>query len=61
MCKGICPTGAISMEKVDEEKSLVIDNTLCSGCGLCVTFCKNDALRLHYPEGLKELQEGTNC
>lgn len=47
LCKGICPTGAIQIDKVDKEKTLVIDNTLCSGCGLCVTFCKNDALRLH--------------
>lgn len=47
LCKGICPTGAIKIEKIDKEKALAIDNTLCSGCGLCVTFCKNDALRLH--------------
>lgn len=57
LCKGICPTGAIKIEKVDKEKTLVIDNTLCSGCGLCITFCKKDALRLQRPEGLDVLKE----
>ena len=61
LCKGICPTGAIKIEKIDQEKILVIDNTLCSGCGLCVTFCKNDALRLQRPEGLDMKKEGGNC
>lgn len=46
LCKGICPTGAIKSVKIDKEKTLVIDNTLCSGCGLCVMFCKNDAIEL---------------
>ncbi|MBT8353679.1 MAG: 4Fe-4S binding protein, partial [Desulfofustis sp.] len=39
----------------------VIDNTLCSGCGLCETFCKNDALQLQRPEVLDMAKEGGNC
>ena len=58
LCKGICPTGAIKIDKVNQEKTLVVDNTLCSGCGLCVTFCKIDALRLQRPKGLDMKKEG---
>lgn len=49
LCKGICPTGALTIEKDDQGKKLRADTTLCSGCGLCVTFCKRDALRLTPP------------
>jgi ferredoxin len=49
LCKGICPTGAITIDKSNSGSKLIIDNTLCSGCGLCVTFCKHKAIRLHHP------------
>lgn len=55
LCKGMCPTGAISISKYKTHKSLKIDSTLCSGCGLCVMFCKLDALKLHV------FQETENC
>ena len=35
-CIKICPTDAISDEKVDTEK--------CIGCGLCVKTCPNEAI-----------------
>lgn len=46
MCKGICPTGAIKIDRSDQGKSLNFETLDCSGCGLCVEFCKNNALSL---------------
>jgi len=50
LCKGICPTGAIQVEKSEGKKELTFDGTLCSGCGLCVSFCKQKALSLVKPD-----------
>lgn len=55
LCKGICPTGALTIERDDQVKRLRTDPTLCSGCGLCVTFCKRDALQLTPPPQSKRL------
>lgn len=49
LCKGICPTGAIKVERFEGQKELAIDSSLCSGCGLCVTFCPHYALSLKTP------------
>lgn len=46
LCKGICPTGAIQIEKRGEQKQLVFHYQQCIGCGLCVCFCKQNALIL---------------
>lgn len=48
LCKGICPTGAITIERAEQEKYLKFDTLFCSGCGLCVEFCKKDSLRLKH-------------
>ena len=50
LCKGICPTGAIQVEQNEGKKELTFDGTLCSGCGLCVSFCKQNALSLVRPD-----------
>lgn len=50
LCKGICPTGALKIEQTEGKKELVFDGTLCSGCGLCVSFCKHKALVLQRPD-----------
>jgi ferredoxin len=50
LCKGICPTGAITIMRTEGKKELVFDGTLCSGCGLCVSFCKQKALSLKRPD-----------
>ena len=50
LCKGICPTGAIQVEQSEGKKELTFDGTLCSGCGLCVSFCKHNALSLVRPD-----------
>lgn len=46
-CVASCPTGALLLN--DGEKSPVFDQRLCTGCGLCVEFCLEEALQL-YPE-----------
>jgi len=37
-CVGICPTGAL---KVEFGAGLAFNASLCSGCGLCETFCRS--------------------
>ena len=46
LCKGICPTGAIKIDRSDQGKSLKFEMLDCNGCGLCVEFCKKNALSL---------------
>ncbi len=46
LCKGICPTGAITMKRSEQGKELYFTYLDCNGCGLCVEFCKKDALIL---------------
>ncbi len=46
LCKGICPTGAISIDRSNQGKRLRFEMLDCSGCGLCVEFCKKHALSL---------------
>lgn len=46
LCTGICPTGALRVAGSDTEKRLVFTSTRCSGCGLCVLFCRKKAISL---------------
>jgi ferredoxin len=46
LCKGICPTGAIKIERSEQGKKLKFEILDCSGCGLCVEFCRKNALVL---------------
>jgi formate hydrogenlyase subunit 6/NADH:ubiquinone oxidoreductase subunit I len=46
LCKGICPTGAIKIERSEQGKKLKFQMLDCSGCGICVEFCRKDALSL---------------
>ncbi len=45
-CTGMCPTGALKRKKENDRKSLTFTSGDCSGCGLCVDFCRKDALIL---------------
>jgi ferredoxin len=45
-CSGICPTGALELVRVGETKKMTFESKKCSGCGLCVAFCKLEALSL---------------
>ncbi len=45
-CAGMCPTGALKRKKDNEKKYLTFTSARCSGCGLCVHFCRKSALTL---------------
>lgn len=45
-CAGMCPTGALKNTREDEVKRLQFDWARCSGCGLCLEFCRKKALTL---------------
>ncbi len=47
LCKGICPTGAIQIERSEGGKKLKFNPLDCNGCGLCAEFCKKDALLIY--------------
>lgn len=44
LCKGICPTGALRIERHHQGKKLKFTTLDCNGCGLCIEFCKKTAL-----------------
>lgn len=45
-CTGMCPTGALKRKKESAKKHLTFTSARCSGCGLCVDFCRKSALTL---------------
>lgn len=45
-CAGMCPTGALKNTRENEVKRLQFDWARCSGCGLCMEFCREKALTL---------------
>lgn len=45
-CAGMCPTGALKNSRENEVKRLQFDWARCSGCGLCLEFCRKNALTL---------------
>jgi dissimilatory sulfite reductase (desulfoviridin) alpha/beta subunit len=42
-CQAVCPTKAISTS--EDGKALIIDETLCIGCGDCITSCPGGNMR----------------
>lgn len=46
LCKGICPTGAIKIDRTDQGKKIKFNIMDCSGCGLCVEFCRKKSISL---------------
>lgn len=56
LCKGICPTGAITIVRTEQGKSINVEMLDCSGCGLCVEFCKRNAVTLErYRVGISDV------
>ncbi|GAB6192599.1 4Fe-4S dicluster domain-containing protein [Desulfocastanea catecholica] len=47
-CTGMCPTGAIKLvRQEDNSKQLSFAGGRCTGCGLCVAFCKMRAITIN--------------
>ena len=45
-CAGMCPSGALRNIREEGGKNLAFDWAKCSGCGLCLEFCRKKALTL---------------
>jgi ferredoxin len=45
-CMGVCPSGAIKVERERPEDGVMFKSSLCSGCGLCEGFCMNGSISL---------------
>jgi ferredoxin len=45
-CVGMCPTGALKSAEEDSETMLFFNSSLCTGCGLCGSFCRNNTVRM---------------
>lgn len=43
-CIGMCPTGALKIEKDGEVVGLLFNSSLCNGCALCRDFCPAGAV-----------------
>jgi NAD-dependent dihydropyrimidine dehydrogenase PreA subunit len=52
-CVGMCPTGALKSAEEESDTTLLFNSSLCSGCGLCESFCKSNSIRL--TRGFSEL------
>lgn len=46
-CVGICPAGAVSQKGFDAPE---IDDTKCTGCGLCMRMCPYGVFSLDFQE-----------
>ena len=44
-CVAMCPTAALRVDVNGSGDRLVFDKFLCSGCGLCESFCREGAVR----------------
>ncbi|MBU4177445.1 MAG: 4Fe-4S binding protein [Proteobacteria bacterium] len=55
-CAGMCPTGALKNTREGELKRLQFDWARCSGCGLCLEFCRKKALTLVAGRSLESLE-----
>jgi len=45
-CVGMCPTGALKSHQEEPDTMLFFNSSLCTGCGLCESFCMKDAIHL---------------
>ncbi|MCK5552000.1 MAG: hypothetical protein KAJ09_02560 [Deltaproteobacteria bacterium] len=45
-CVGVCPTGALKSAEDESDATLFFNSSLCTGCGLCGSFCRNNTVRM---------------
>ena len=45
-CVGMCSTGALKSTEEESDRTLFFNSSLCSGCGLCESFCRSNSIRL---------------
>lgn len=43
-CVAMCPTGALKSCGDESDTGLLFNTSLCSGCGLCASFCRNNSI-----------------
>ncbi len=43
---GVCPTGALKGTEDGSDATLSFNSSLCTGCGLCGSFCRNNTVRM---------------
>lgn len=43
-CIGMCPTGALRTGENEKKRRLIFNSSFCNGCGLCVEFCRKNAV-----------------
>lgn len=55
-CAGMCPTGALKNIREEGGKQLQFAWDRCSGCGLCLEFCRKKALTLVAGRSLASLE-----
>ncbi len=42
----MCPTGALKSAEEEPDTMLFFNSSLCTGCGLCESFCRNNTIRM---------------
>ncbi|MBU3936927.1 MAG: 4Fe-4S binding protein [Proteobacteria bacterium] len=57
-CVGMCPTGALKNIWEEGVKQLRFDWARCSGCGLCLEFCREKALTLVAGRSAESIDQG---
>jgi ATP-binding cassette, sub-family E, member 1 len=55
LCVGVCPVNRTGKECITKDKKAVIDEELCTGCGICPKKCPFEAIQIvNLPEELDE-------
>ncbi len=55
LCIGVCPVNRTGKECITKDKKTIIDEELCTGCGICVKKCPFEAIKIiNLPEALNE-------
>lgn len=45
-CVSVCPVGCFKLDEADGKVKVVLDSTLCLGCGVCERVCKLNAIAM---------------